>query len=181
MRSPIVADDLSEHLDCGAFREKDRRSFKDFMNILDSIEFRKFVKVDKEFKEYPFYPPRLITAHFYLYLQLDGSFNVFVPDYYNSVLYLGRGLLFTERLNCRSQCSPGNLTAEGSLQLSRLGNHLRKVYENTDLFNEENRLDVKVTASPFRLIIYSNILQWNSIADELSNLPSHSFLLFSFQ
>lgn len=34
------------------------------------------------------------------------------------------------------------------------------MYENTDLFNEENRLDVKVTVSPFRLTIYSNILQW---------------------
>lgn len=64
LRSPIVADDLSEHLDCGPFREKDRRHFKDFVNILDSNEFRKFIKVDKEFKEYPFYPPRLITTYF---------------------------------------------------------------------------------------------------------------------
>ncbi|KAF8362058.1 hypothetical protein PRIPAC_88981, partial [Pristionchus pacificus] len=135
-RSPIVADDLSEHLDCGAFREKDRRSFKDFMNILDSIEFRKFVKVDKEFKEYPFYPPR-------------------------------------------SQCSPGNLTAEGSLQLSRLGNHLRKVYENTDLFNEENRLDVKVTASPFRRTFQSAIAFVSSFLFPMKGFVDEIFFKYS--
>lgn len=135
-RSPIVKDDLSKHHDCGPFRDTDRRSFEDFTKILDSDEFRKFLKVDKEFKDQPLYP-------------------------------------------LRSECSPGNMTAEGALQLSRLGNHLRRVYENTDLFNEENRLDVRVTVSPFRRTFQSAVAFLSSFLFPMKGFVDEVFVKYS--
>ncbi|GMR36765.1 hypothetical protein PMAYCL1PPCAC_06960, partial [Pristionchus mayeri] len=133
-RSPIVKDHLSNHKDCEPSRDSDRRHFKEFEAILDSKEFRKFIKVDKKFKDVPFYPPR-------------------------------------------SECSPGNMTAEGSLQLSRLGNHLRRVYESTNLF--KNPLDVKVTVSPFRRTFQSAVAFLSSFVFPLKELVDEVFIRYS--
>ncbi|GMT08520.1 hypothetical protein PENTCL1PPCAC_30694, partial [Pristionchus entomophagus] len=135
-RSPIVKDDLSKHHDCGPFRDIDRRSFEYFMKTLDSNEFKKFLKVDKEFKYQPFYP-------------------------------------------LRSECSPGNMTAEGALQLSRLGNHLRRVYEKTNLFNKENELNVNVTVSPFRRTFQSAVAFLSSFLFPMKGIVDEVFVKYS--
>ncbi|GMT20292.1 hypothetical protein PFISCL1PPCAC_11589, partial [Pristionchus fissidentatus] len=113
-RSGCVRDDLSKHQDCAPFRDKDRKRFEVYTKVIDSPEFARFLKVDKEFKQYPLSP-------------------------------------------LKSECSPGNLTAEGALQLSKLGKQLRRAYKETELYNERNRLDVKVVVSPFRRTFQSSV------------------------
>ncbi|GMT16718.1 hypothetical protein PFISCL1PPCAC_8015, partial [Pristionchus fissidentatus] len=135
-RSPIVKDDLSSHHDCAPFRDQDRKSFKDYTEVVNSSEFARFLKVDKEFEQYPLHP-------------------------------------------LTSECSPGNLTAEGALQLSRLGNHLRRAYKKTELFNEENRLDVKVVVSPYRRTFQSSVALLSSFLFPLKELVDEVHVKYS--
>ncbi|KAH7698817.1 Histidine phosphatase superfamily, partial [Aphelenchoides avenae] len=57
----------------------------------------------------------------------------------------------------RSQCSIGNMTAEGALQLVKLGAFLRGKYEHSGIFQADRSLHVSVSASPYRRTFQSAI------------------------
>ncbi|CAJ0608650.1 unnamed protein product [Cylicocyclus nassatus] len=56
-----------------------------------------------------------------------------------------------------SECSPGQMTAEGALQHVKLGNYMRKKYSSSSIFAPESRLNVFVTSSPFNRTYQSAI------------------------
>uniref|UniRef100_A0AC34QEX8 Uncharacterized protein n=1 Tax=Panagrolaimus sp. JU765 TaxID=591449 RepID=A0AC34QEX8_9BILA len=99
--------------DCSAFHNIDRKSFENYIELINSKDFRSFIKTDH---------PR--------------SQNDWHPD--------------------RSKCSEGNITAEGALQIVRLGNYLRNKYSNTGLFDGKN-VDIGMFSSYYQRTFQSAI------------------------
>ena len=112
-RSPLLAPEVkSVTPDCSAYFDVDRKSFEEYMDFVNSKDFRSFVTIDKSFDGFPWYPER-------------------------------------------SKCVEGNLTAEGVLQIVKLGNYLRQKYLNTSLF--KNNPNITMSSSFFHRTFQSGI------------------------
>uniref|UniRef100_A0A914CP61 NADH dehydrogenase [ubiquinone] 1 beta subcomplex subunit 6 n=1 Tax=Acrobeloides nanus TaxID=290746 RepID=A0A914CP61_9BILA len=68
------------------------------------------------------------------------------------------------RYPSRSTCEIGHLTAEGALQLVRLGNFLRRRYENSNLFNSLNH-NISATSSVYPRTFQSALAFISSFVD----------------
>ncbi|KAK6734478.1 hypothetical protein RB195_017956 [Necator americanus] len=56
-----------------------------------------------------------------------------------------------------SECSPGQMTAEGALQHVKLGKYMRSKYAGSNIFSQESHLNVSVTSSQFNRTFQSAI------------------------
>jgi len=112
-RSPLLAPEVKSITpDCSAYFDVDRKSFEEYIDFVNSKDFRNFVTIDKSFDGISWYPER-------------------------------------------SKCVEGNLTAEGVLQIVKLGNYLRQKYINTNLF--KNSPNITMSSSFFHRTFQSGI------------------------
>ena len=112
-RSPLLPPEVkSVTPDCSAYFDVDRKAFAEYVDLVNSKDFRNYVVVDKNFDGFPWYPER-------------------------------------------SRCVEGNLTAEGVLQIVKLGNFLRDKYSSTSLF--KSNLNVTMSSSFFHRTFESGI------------------------
>lgn len=106
-RSTLYGDFDLPSMDCGAFRDLDRRAFLDYEALISSQIFNSFITVDNSFSQFSYMPHR-------------------------------------------TRCFRGRLTAEGALQLLKVGNFLRERYlENDFLTATDTRWDIAVYSSLF--------------------------------